>query len=51
MQGTLTTSSLLSIIGIQIAKTNTSFLEVLSSFSQYGPFFGNCSIFRRLSYP
>ena len=51
MQGTLTTSSLLSVTGTEVTKTDTNFLEVLDSSSKNGTFSGNCSISRRLSRP
>ena len=47
MQDTLmTTSSLLSIIGIEVAQTDTSFLGVLGSYSKNVSFSGNCNTSR-----
>ena len=51
MQGTLATSSPPSVIGTEVAETDTSFLEVLGSFLKNGPFFANYSTSHCLDCP
>ena len=51
MQGTFTTSLLLSVTDTEVAKTNTYFLEVPGSSSKNDPSSGNFSISCCLGYP